>query len=78
MIDTIIYIFASIGVLATAIALYYFVTDQYAIWEIQTLKLVNREIQFKKFLYLVEETKQEAIEESGLSKKEFLKQVSNG
>jgi hypothetical protein len=45
--------------------------------EIQTLKLVNREIQFKKFLYLVEETKQEAIEESGLSKKEFLKQVSN-
>ena len=46
--------------------------------EIQTLKLVNREIQFKKFLYLVEETKKEAIEESGLSKKEFLKQVSNG
>ena len=46
--------------------------------EIQTLKLVNREIQFKKFLYLVEETKQEAIKESGLSKKEFLKQVSNG
>ena len=46
--------------------------------EIQTLKLINREIQFKKFLYLVEETKQEAIEESGLSKKEFLKQVSNG
>ena len=46
--------------------------------EIQTLKLVNREIQFKKFLYLVEETKLEAIEESGLSKKEFLKQVSNG
>ena len=46
--------------------------------EVQTLKLVNREIQFKKFLYLVEETKQEAIEESGLSKKEFLKQVSNG
>ncbi len=45
--------------------------------EIQTLKLVNREIQFKKFLYLVEETKQEAIKESGLSKKEFLKQVSN-
>ena len=44
----------------------------------QLLKLVNREIQFKKFLYLVEETKQEAIEESGLSKKEFLKQVSNG
>jgi hypothetical protein len=46
--------------------------------EIQTLKLINREIQFKKFLYLVEETKQEAIKESGLSKKEFLKQVSNG
>jgi len=46
--------------------------------EIQTLKLVNREIQFKKFLYLVEETKQEAIKESGLSKKEFLKQVLNG
>jgi len=46
--------------------------------EIQTLKLVNREIQFKKFLYLIEETKQEAIKESGLSKKEFLKQVSNG
>jgi len=46
--------------------------------EIQTLKLVNRKIQFKKFLYLVEETKQEAIKESGLSKKEFLKQVSNG
>ena len=46
--------------------------------EVQTLKLVNREIQFKKFLYLIEETKQEAIKESGLSKKEFLKQVSNG
>ena len=44
----------------------------------QLLKLVNREIQFKKFIHLVEETKQEAIEESGLSKKEFLKQVSNG
>jgi len=36
MIDTIIYIFASIGVLATAIALYYFVIDQYAIWEMNT------------------------------------------
>jgi len=36
MIDTLIYIFASIGVLATAIALYYFVTDQYAIWEMNT------------------------------------------
>ena len=46
--------------------------------ETQLLKLVNREIQFKKFIHLVEETKQEAIEESGLSKKEFLKQVSNG
>jgi len=46
--------------------------------EIQTLKLINREIQFKKFLYLVEETKKEAIEESGLSKKEFLKQTLNG
>jgi ABC-type phosphate transport system auxiliary subunit len=46
--------------------------------ELQLLKLVNREIQFKKFIHLVEETKQEAIEESGLSKKEFLKQVSNG
>ena len=44
----------------------------------QLLKLVNREIQFKKFIHLVEETKQEAIKESGLSKKEFLKQVSNG
>ena len=46
--------------------------------ELQLLKLVNREIQFKKFIHLVEETKQEVIEESGLSKKEFLKQVSNG
>jgi len=46
--------------------------------EIQTLKLINREIQFKKFLYLVEETKQEAIKESGLSPKEFQKQVING
>ena len=46
--------------------------------ELQLLKLVNREIQFKKFIHLVEETTQEAIEESGLSKKEFLKQVSNG
>jgi len=46
--------------------------------ELQLLKLVNREIQFKKFIHLVEETKQEAIEESGLSKKEFLKQASNG
>ena len=46
--------------------------------ELQLLKLVNREIQFKKFIHLVEETKQEAIKESGLSKKEFLKQVLNG
>jgi len=46
--------------------------------ETQTLKLVNREIQFKKFLHLVEETKQEAIKESGLSNKEFLKQMLNG
>ena len=44
----------------------------------QLLKLVNREIKFKDFIHLVEEIKQEAIEESGLSKKEFLKQVSNG
>ena len=46
--------------------------------ETQLLKLVNREIQFKKFIHLVEKTKQEAIKESGLSKKEFLKQVLNG
>ena len=44
----------------------------------QLLKLVNREIKFKDFIHLVDETKQEAIKESGLSKKEFLKQVSNG
>jgi ABC-type phosphate transport system auxiliary subunit len=44
----------------------------------QLLKLVNREIQFKKFIHLVEETKQEAIKESGLSPKEFYKQVING
>ena len=44
----------------------------------QLLKLVNREIKFKDFLYLMEETKQEAIKESGLSPKEFLKQVING
>ena len=44
----------------------------------QLLKLVNREIQFKKFIHLVEETKQEAIKESGLSPKEFHKQVING
>ena len=44
----------------------------------QLLKLVNREIQFKKFIHLVEETKQEAIKESRLSPKEFHKQVING
>ena len=44
----------------------------------QLLKLVNREIKFKDFIHLLDETKQEAIKESGLSKKEFLKQVSNG
>ena len=44
----------------------------------QLLKLVNREIQFKKFIHLVEETKQEANKESGLSPKEFHKQVING
>ena len=44
----------------------------------QLLKLVNREIQFKKFIHLVEETKQEAIKESDLSPKEFHKQVING
>ena len=44
----------------------------------QLLKLVNREIKFKNFLYIVEEAKQEAIKESGLSEKEFKKQVING
>lgn len=44
----------------------------------QLLKLVNREIKFKDFLYIVEEAKQEAIKESGLSEKEFKKQVING
>ena len=34
--DTLIYIFAGIGVLATVIALYYFIKDQYAIWEMNT------------------------------------------
>jgi len=44
----------------------------------QLLKLVNREIKFKEFLYIMEEAKQEAIKESGLSEKEFKKQVING
>lgn len=44
----------------------------------QLLKLVNREIKFKDFLYIMEEAKQEAIKESGLSEKEFKKQVING
>ena len=35
-------------------------------------------MKFKDFLYLMEETKQEAIKESGLSPKEFTKQVING
>lgn len=33
--DTIIYIFAGIGVLATIIALYHFGVDQYALWEMR-------------------------------------------
>ena len=44
----------------------------------QLLKLVNREIKFKDFLYIMEEAKQEAIKESSLSEKEFKKQVING
>ena len=44
----------------------------------QLLKLVNREIKFKNFLYIMEEAKQEAIKESGLSEKEFKKQVIDG
>ena len=44
----------------------------------QLLKLVNREIKFKEFRYIMEEAKQEAIKESGLSEKEFKKQVING
>ena len=44
----------------------------------QLLKLVNREIKFKEFLYIMEEAKQEAIKERGLSEKEFKKQVING
>ena len=44
----------------------------------QLLKLVNREIKFKDFLYIMEEAKQEAIKESGLSEKEFKKQVIDG
>ena len=44
----------------------------------QVLKLVNRAIKFKDFLYIMEEAKQEAIKESGLSEKEFKKQVING
>jgi len=34
--ETIINIFAVIGVLATIIGLYYFTKDQYAIWEMYT------------------------------------------
>ena len=34
--ETVINIFAGIGVLATIIALYYFAKDQYAIWEMNT------------------------------------------
>ena len=34
--DIVINIFAGIGVLATCIAVYYFVKDQYAIWEMNT------------------------------------------
>ena len=35
-IDFLLYWFAGIGVLASLIGIYYFVTDQYAIWEMDT------------------------------------------
>ena len=40
--DTLIYIFAGIGVLATVIALYYFIKDQYAIWEMNTYERLKK------------------------------------
>ena len=43
---------------------------------IQQTKLFNRELKIKEFNHLIESTKQEAIKESGLSQKEFLKQLS--
>ena len=36
MIEFLLYWFAGIGVLASLIGIYYFVTDQYAIWEMNT------------------------------------------
>ena len=40
--DTLVYIFAGIGVLATVIALYYFIKDQYAIWEMNTYERLKK------------------------------------
>lgn len=40
--DTLVYIFAGIRVLATVIALYYFIKDQYAIWEMNTYERLKK------------------------------------
>ena len=40
--DTLVYIFAGIGVLSTSIALYYFIKDQYAIWEMNTYERLKK------------------------------------
>ena len=41
-IDFLIYWFAGIGVLASLIGIYYFVTDQYAIWEMDTYERLKK------------------------------------
>ena len=40
--DNIIYIFAFIGIMATAIGIYYFAKDQYAIWEMNTYERLKK------------------------------------
>jgi len=40
--DTVIHIFAGIGVFATVIAGYYFAKDQYAIWEMNTYERLKK------------------------------------
>jgi hypothetical protein len=47
MIDTLIYLFATIGVLVTGAGIYLFAKDQYGIWEIDTYERLKKKFDNK-------------------------------
>jgi len=42
MIDILLYFFAGVGIIATLIGWFYFITDQYAIWEMNTYERLKK------------------------------------